>query len=412
MKTQYPTLLVILDGVGDESIPELGNRTPLQAAHLPTLDRLAQEGQCGLADPVSNGVAASTAEGTLAILGYDAERYPLKRGAIEAFGANLPIQSGDIALRGNFACIEKNGRVKNRRAGRIREGTEELTHALNQMAASLDSEVEFTVGAGTEHRFALVMKGAGLSAKIVGSDPKDTNPHGLRITPHAIDPDDLAAQRTAIFLDQFEQAAQSVLERHPVNEARLKQGLMPANAVLTRDPGAFVRLPAFQIRDNPLKGLCIARGKTVLGLAEMIGMDTYSSPSMTANLDTDLEAKFSYAVQKLTDYDLVLVHIKGTDIAAHDLLPQVKTEFLEKIDQELGRALENFKAPLRVAVIADHCTSSLRGCHIEGPVPLLICSPGLTPDSVQKYDETQATEGYFGRFSTHQFLPKLLHEFF
>ena len=119
-----PTLLVIIDGLADRPIRALGGRTPLQAATTPTFDRLAREGQTGLADPVAPGVVADTAAGTLALLGQ--APMALKRGPVEALGAEIKLSPGDIALRGNFVSLDPAGNVIDRRAGRIRAGTEKL----------------------------------------------------------------------------------------------------------------------------------------------------------------------------------------------------------------------------------------------------------------------------------------------
>ena len=113
---RIPRLLLIIDGMGDRPIIELGDKTPLQAANLPVLDRLAQEGQCGIADPVKRGIVATTVLGTLAILGYDPLKFSIARGVIEAHGSGLKIMPGDVAFRGNWATLDGQGKVVDRRA--------------------------------------------------------------------------------------------------------------------------------------------------------------------------------------------------------------------------------------------------------------------------------------------------------
>ena len=100
--------------MGDRPIIELGNKTPLQAANLPVLDRLATEGQCGIADPVKRGIAATTVLGTLAILGYNPLKHSIARGVIEAHGCGIGITSGDIAFRGNWATLDDSGKIVDR----------------------------------------------------------------------------------------------------------------------------------------------------------------------------------------------------------------------------------------------------------------------------------------------------------
>ncbi|MGB5551275.1 MAG: hypothetical protein WBO74_12335, partial [Thermoanaerobaculia bacterium] len=185
-----PTLLVVIDGLADRSVRALGGRTPLQAAKTPTLDRLALEGQCGIADPVAPGVVPDTAAGNLALLGQSPQA--MKRGPIEALGAGIPIQHGDIALRGNFATLDESGWVIDRRAGRIRDQAAELAAAVDRLPlpSGLDREVEVRVKAGTEHRLAIVLQGEGLSPGIQGSDPGEGAVPGPPLVPQPLDPDD------------------------------------------------------------------------------------------------------------------------------------------------------------------------------------------------------------------------------
>ena len=407
---RYPTLILILDGLGDEPLEELENRTPLQAAHIPTFDWLAKKGQCGLIDPLGNGKPANTTEGILGLLGYNPHVYPVGRGVVEALGAGIQLQNGDIALRGNLACLDDGNRVRDRRAGRIREEARELLQALGQIRTP--PEVEILIGAGTEHRFALVMRGEGLSEQISGSDPKDGNPNGFRISPSTLNSANPLARKTAKMLDQFEKQAQQVLSKHPINHQRIRQARLPANAILTRDPGKMVQLPPLHLRNQSLRGMCIGGDKIMLGVAKLLGMEYYWAEQMTANLDTDLSIKFNHALKCLDHYDLVVLHIKGCDIAAHDRQARKKLGFIEKIDQALAGFLEELTAdedylPIRIGITADHCTSSKKGYHISDPVPVIIHHPEQPADSVEGFDELQVAPGILGRFQGDQLLEKL-----
>ena len=183
-----PTVLLIIDGLADRPVRELGNRTPLQAAKTPVFDRLAAEGRCGLADPVSPGVVPDTAAGSLALFGQSP--LALKRGPVEALGAGLNLLAGDVALRGNFATIDGSGHVVDRRAGRIRDHAEELAKAIDRVSLPqhVSSQVEVRVKVGTEHRLAVVLRGDGLSADIHGSDPGEGTLPSEALTPRPADP--------------------------------------------------------------------------------------------------------------------------------------------------------------------------------------------------------------------------------
>ncbi len=402
-----PTLLLIIDGLPDRPVRELGNRTPLQAAQTPTLDRLAAEGQCGLADPVAPGVVPDTAAGSLALFGQSP--LALKRGPVEALGAGLMLSPSDVALRGNFATIDGNGQVIDRRAGRIRDEAAELAAALDRLPLPKDiaSDVDVRVKVGTEHRLAVALRGEGLSAEIQGSDPGEGTMPSAALTPSPNDPHNERAVYTARALALFEKAARDALTKHPINALRQAQGLPPANAILTRGAGRIHRLIPLEEAGLPMRLVCIGGDRTILGLASWLGAQTISSPEMTANLDTDLRAKFDAAAEALTQNDLVTLHVKGADIAAHDRRPELKAEFLHKVDRELGRLIDAYPGELRVAVASDHATLSESGQHGADPLPVLIWGPGIESDSVQHFDEQSTAGGALGRFPLQLLLSRM-----
>ena len=400
-----PTLLVIIDGLPDRPTRALGGRTPLQAAETPTLDRLAREGQCGLGDAIGPGVVPDTAAGTLALLGQSP--LAISRGPVEALGSGIQMKAGDIALRGNFATLSADGVIVDRRAGRIRQGAPALAQALNGIRVAAFPEVKIKVGAGTEHRLAIVLRGPGLSSSISGSDPGDGAPPGPPLTPAAIDPNDLRAVTTAAVLDAFEREAHRVLAAHPLNEARRKAGLPPANAILTRGAGRMHYLVPLEDGGVPLKLACVAGDKTILGLMSWLGAETITDDKLTANLDTDVALKFDLALNALREKDLVVLHLKGADIAAHDQRPEQKAAFLEDVDRHLGVLMEKHPEPLRIVVGADHATLSESGQHSADPSPVVIWGKGIDADETQVFDEHAAAGGGLRRFSLQMLLRQL-----
>lgn len=402
-----PTLLLVIDGLPDRPVRALGNRTPLQAADTPNLDRLAREGQTGVADPVAPGVVPDTAAGTLSLLGQSP--VAMKRGPVEALGAGLELRHTDVALRGNLATLDDKGFVIDRRAGRIREESEKLAAILDRLPlpGGLSEEVEVRVRPGTEHRLAVVLRGEGLSSAIEGSDPGDGAPPGPPLTPAPRDPDDDAAVYTARALSIFEQEARRVLTKHKLNKRRAKAGLVPANAVITRGAGRLHRLIPLEEAGLPLRVACVAGDRTILGLARWLGARPISTPPMTASLDTDLGHKFEQVLAAFADADLVILHLKGADIAAHDQRPDLKVEFIERLDRELGRMLDSMEGDFRVAVGSDHATLSESGQHAADPLPVLIWGKDIEPDSVETFDEASAARGGLQRFPLQILLTRL-----
>jgi 2,3-bisphosphoglycerate-independent phosphoglycerate mutase len=227
------------------------------------------------------------------------------------------------------------------------------------------------------------------------------------LVPRPIDPHDERAVETARILALFEQKARKVLAKHPVNRARKAEGLPPANTVLTRGAGRIHQLIPLEEAGIPLRLTCISGDRTVLGLAGLLGAVTVSDDRMTANLDTDLGAKFEAAAKALERSDLVILHVKGADIAAHDQRPDLKAAFLEQVDSALARFLEQRSGDLRVAVAADHATLSESGQHGADPLPVLIWGPGIRPDKVKTFDEPSAAAGALRQFPLQMLLERL-----
>ena len=401
-----PRLLLILDGMGDRPIPELGDKTPLQAANLPIMDQLVMEGQCGIADPVKSGTIATTVMGTLAILGYDPLKFSIARGVIEAIGCGMKIMPGDVAFRGNWATLDEKGLIVDRRAGRIRDGTKELSSSLTGLKID---DVSFYVGFGTEHRLAIVMRGSGLGVCLSGSDPGDHSLSSRTIRhPEVLKKNDKKSLRTAKYLQLFELAARKILSTHRVNIERESKRLLPANSILTREPGQVHSFPKLKRPSGlGLTSICITGDETIQGIAKVTGMNVCKTMGMTANLDTDLNKKFELAENMLKKYGLVVLHIKGCDIAAHNKDAGKKKDFLEKIDTKLGRFLGSWHGKLRLCITADHTTWSKEGVHTDDPVPVLLHGSGISADSVKKFDEIKVLKGQLGRFRMYKLWEKI-----
>ncbi len=391
-------LLLLIDGLPDRPHPALEGKTPLQAADLPVFDRLAAEGCSGLADVTVRESTITTVHGTLAVFGYAPEKLQIARGVIEALGCELRLEDTDVALRGNWATFDRRGLLRDRRAGRIREGSEELARELKKIRFEEENTVE--VHPSTEHRLVLLLRGPDLSEHINGSDPGDSHPSGIppRI-PQPLDNQDPLARKTARLLHQFEQEAHRLLDRHPLNLERTKIGLLPANAIISREPGKQTNLKTVTSRNRTVQATIISAEKTIHGIARILGFDFYHQPEMTANLDTDLAAKFACAGDFLHSQEVVMLHIKGADIAAHNRDPLAKRDFLQRIDFELGEFVDRYSGDLLITITSDHGTSSLTGVHLHDPVPVLHWGKGVQPDAVMVFDETQFKEGGLGRFA-------------
>jgi 2,3-bisphosphoglycerate-independent phosphoglycerate mutase len=239
-----------------------------------------------------------------------------------------------------------------------------------------------------------MLVGAGLSARVSDTDPGGREPVERVRPARPLDATPEAA-RTAAALRELLSIAAERLARHPVSQARFAKGLPPVNAILTR--GAS-RPPVLR-SDRRWAGAMVAGCNTALGVARYVGLRTARSGRMTGSLDTDLNAKFRMAGELLTEHDFVVVHIKGTDVAAHDRRPLEKRDFIENIDRALGTFLASQPAlsgRLRVVVSADHGTSSLTGNHLPDPVPLLLATWQADVEDEENFDEVSTADGALG----------------
>ena len=399
-------LILVLDGLGDLPVASLGGNTPLEAAATPRLDRWVAEGQCGLLDPVEPGLTVETHAGTGTVMGLGPRAAAdLARGPIEAAGAGIDLLPGDIALRCNFATLVRDGdqlAVLDRRAGRIQEGASELCAAVNAIAPR-DGVTTFLAPL-SQHRAVLRLSGSRLSAAITDTDPGSSGRTSILRRSTAARAGDTAAERTAAFLDRFLREVFDVLSDHPLNQGRLAQGLPAANGLLTRGAGAVHPVDGLVTRLG-LRGAVVAGDRTVLGLGTLLGFTPVTEPAFTAMLDTDLEAKVAAARAALREHDIVWLHVKGTDIAAHDRRPDVKRDFLERLDAALA-PLE--AEELVLAVTADHTTNSNTGRHTSDPVPTFLRVPGGRRDDVVSFGERACMRGGLGRLRSSQFLRVVL----
>ncbi|HDI10986.1 MAG TPA: 2,3-bisphosphoglycerate-independent phosphoglycerate mutase [Candidatus Acetothermia bacterium] len=398
-------ILVIADGLGGR-LTDWGNATCLERARTPNLDELARRGATGLMDPIAPGVRPGSDTAHLSIFGYDPYKVYTGRGSFEALGIGMDVRPGDVCFRANFATVEeRDGKliVLDRRAGRLAEGKE-----LEKVLAGLDLSrfgVQAFFRASTEHRGALVLRGEGLSAAVSDTDPHETGVEVAKAEPLA---EDEAARRTAEILNEITRQAYELLKDHPVNRKRIQEGKPPGNIILLRGAAVMPHLVTIPQKYG-IKGACIAGGALYKGVARAAGLEVLEVPGATGDLKTDLVAKAEAALKALEDYDLVFVHIKGTDNAGHDQDPQAKTGFIERIDREFfGTLLEGLDlGSVNLAFSGDHTTPIDYGDHTPDPVPVLFVGPSIRPDRVERFGERAAAEGGLGRFSGN-LVPQLL----
>ncbi len=400
-------VLVIGDGMADRPIKELGWKTPLEAANKPSLNRLAQTGICGILDPISPGVPPGSDTATLALLGYDALKVYSGRGALEASGSGVKVLPGDVAFRCNFAAVNENMIITDRRAGRIaNEDAAKLAESLNKVKLKRASKARFHFRSTIQHRAVLIIRGPKLSTAVSDSDPSVVGEKAAEVKP--LD-NSSEAKLTAKIVNELSHDFHQVLRNHPVNQDRIKHKLPPANMVLLRGVGTIPNIkPISQTYD--VKAVGIAATPLVRGVCKAVGMKVLEVKGATGTPQTDYVAKARATVHALKSCDFVLLHVKATDVASHDGNPKQKVEVIGKIDSMLGYLLDHVDPnDTYVAVTADHTTSCLTGNHEGDPVPISITGPYVRFDKVKEYDERSCAEGGLGRIRGMDLMPILMN---
>ena len=392
-------LLMIFDGLGDRPLAELAHKTPLEAANKPTLDWFAQNGVNGLLDPIAPGIRPGSDTSHLALLGYDPFEVYTGRGPFEAAGVGIDVQKGDIAFRGNFVTVDEERKIVDRRAGRIRDGTDELAKALDGMKLG---RTKVLFRAGTEHRAALVLRGKGLSPKVSDTDPHETGMEVLEAKP--LDP---KAKGTAKAVNAFTDKAYDLLKDHPLNRARSERGEAPANLVVLRGAGVVPHLEPFPERFG-VRAAGIAGVALIKGICRALGIEVLSVAGATGGLDTDMIAKADAALDAFGAYDFVLVNVKSPDLCGHDGKANEKIREIERLDQMMAHLKAKLPPDVVVAMTADHSTPVSLKDHSGDPVPLTVFGEGVHVDDVARFDERAAARGGLGRIRGLDLMPILM----
>ncbi len=394
-------LLIIFDGLGDRPVTELGHKTPLEAAPKPNLDWFAANGMNGLLDPIGPGVRPGSDTSHLALFGYDPREVYTGRGPFEAAGVGIKLQKGDVAFRCNFASVDENLVLTDRRAGRVKEGTAELAASLNGMKLGRH-HVLFKEG--TEHRAVLVLRGKGLSAQVTDTDPHEEGQKILEAKPLTG-----KAKGTARLLNAFTRKAYEILKAHPINLERVKNGQPPANMVVCRGSGIAPDIQPVTEKYG-LKAAGIAGVALIKGMFRATGMDVLEVKGATGGLDTDMLAKAEAALMALTTYDLVVVNVKAADVCGHDGKASEKIEVIERMDQMMGHLRAHLSQDVIVAITADHSTPCAIKDHSGDPVPLTIFGEGIRVDEVPHFDERSVANGSLGRLQGKDLMRILLDQ--
>jgi len=399
---------VLLDGVGDLPHPDLSGKTPLDAAVTPNLDLLAKNGTMGEVISVGKGIAPESDIAVFNMLGYKFQHSDyVGRGVIEAIGVGIDFKNGDLALRGNFATLNDDGVIIDRRAGRRIEKED-----VNIIAKEIEEQIQFSqpnssvvVAPTIDHRITVRLRTEGkqLSSKISNTDPAYIRVEGMGIAKAVTDfmkiekclPLDESANTklTAKLVNEFTEQSLIIMRKSNVNKKRKKQDKKLLNGILLRDAGNCYPdvTPINELYSMNFS--CIVDMPVELGISQVLKMKAFKAGELT-----DYEEKARVAAKAMETQNAIYVHLKGPDEFGHDGDAIGKMKNIEEIDRRFfGTLLDNIDTnQVTVLVSADHSTPCINKGHSDDPVPILVSGNSIKDDGTVRVTETEAKKGSIG----------------
>lgn len=394
-------LIILGDGMADWAVPSLGNKTLLQYADTPYMDRLAKMGKTGMLKTVADGFHPGSEVANMSVMGYDLPTVYEGRGVLEAASIGVDLQPDDMAMRCNLVCVEGE-LLKNHSAGHI--STEDADVLIKYLEDKLGSDkVHFYTG--VQYRHLLVVKDGD---KHVACVP----PHDVPLKPFrpnlvkALRPE---AEETAALLNDLIMKSQELLANHPLNLKRVAEGKDPANSIWPWSPGYRPKMePLSDKYPSIKKGSVITAVDLIRGIGHYAGLRCIDVEGATGLYNTNYEGKAQAAIEALKTDDFVYLHIEASDEAGHEGDVPLKLKTIEYLDRRavgpIYEAVKDWDEPVAIAVLPDHPTPCELRTHTAEPIPFLIYYPGIEPDNVSTYDEVACQKGEYGLLDKDEFM--------
>ncbi len=387
-------LFVILDGAADRKSDELNGSTPFQSARMPNLREISSSAVKGMMYPIAKDIAPESDAAVFSILGYDVADYT-GRGPVEAYGAGLKVNERSVGFRCNFATIDKDRNIVDRRAGRIEtKDAKPLEKEINSVDLGIDG-IRFKFRATVGHRGVCVFysRKKDLSANVSNADIGYVKRGNISVAAQSsgsrlpiVEPLDGSGEskKTAMIVNAFVDKVVERLSGCETNRSRTSNGMLPANVVLLRDAG--VGLPNVETFESRRRMRCafIAEMPVEMGIARVLGM----TPIKLRQIKDRKRryAKMAELVsQNISNYDFIYVHIKGPEVPGHDGKAALKKEILEEIDKAFFSKIKDIDAD--ICVTCDHATPCAMKSHSSDPVPVMVRYSGAQKADSMPFDE-------------------------
>lgn len=398
-------VVILGDGMADEPIESLGNKTILQAADTPFLDMLSKKSEIGMVHTVPDGMAPGSDTANLSVLGYDPKIYYSGRSPLEALSIGVPMTDTDIALRCNIVTISEEEGVPYEEQTIIDHSSSEISTEdcgilLEAVRKELENDI-FKFYLGTSYRHCTIWHN--------GSVVKLTPPHdvlGQKVGPNLPETESLR---------EMMKKSYEILKNHPLNIERKKKGLNPANSCWFWGAGTKPALSSFEEKTGK-KGVMISAVDLLKGIAVGAGMDNIIVPGADGTLHTNYEGKANAAIKALTEdgYDFAYIHVEAPDEMGHQGSVERKIKAVENLDgRVIKTVVEGLKKSgelFRVIVTPDHPTPIRLRTHVAKPVPYLLYDSTEELDRTWNYNEAEAEASKNYVANGHQLIDKLFEK--
>lgn len=398
-------VVILGDGMADEPIESLGNKTILQAADTPFLDMLSKKSEIGMVHTVPDGMAPGSDTANLSVLGYDPKIYYSGRSPLEALSIGVPMTDTDIVLRCNIVTISEEEGVPYEEQTIIDHSSSEISTEdcgilLEAVRKELENDI-FKFYLGTSYRHCTIWHN--------GSVVKLTPPHdvlGQKVGPNLPETESLR---------EMMKKSYEILKNHPLNIERKKKGLNPANSCWFWGAGTKPALSSFEEKTGK-KGVMISAVDLLKGIAVGAGMDNIIVPGADGTLHTNYEGKANAAIKALTEdgYDFAYIHVEAPDEMGHQGSVERKIKAVENLDgrviKTVVEGLKKSGEPFRVIVTPDHPTPIRLRTHVAKPVPYLLYDSTEELDRTWNYNEAEAEASKNYVANGHQLIDKLFEK--
>jgi len=378
-QTDSKIVLLVADGLGGLPLSPDG-KTELETAHKPNLDKLAKENICGLITPVLPGIAPGSGPGHLGLFGYDPLQYKAGRGLLETLGTDFKLQHNDITARGNFCTVDANGKITDRRAGRI--STEVCKKLVDKLKEIRLSGADIFVEPVQDYRFALIIRGADLDGEV-----EDTDPQTAGVPPLKAKSKNKQSEKTAEIINEFVSQAKEILKNDH-----------PANMITFRGIGKKPNIPTMK-EAYGLNAAATCVYPMYRGVAKLVGMTILPAVK-------NIQEQIGMLRKNWDDFDFFFVHYKYTDSTGEDGNFDGKVKHIEIIDSYIPQIMD--LKPDVLVVTGDHSTPAALKAHSWHPVPTLLAAKTCRPDNAKSFGERECLNGAIGQIQSKYLLPLAL----